>query len=126
MNSRRGVAWSALLLVAIGVAAAFRTYALGSQIVIDDEWHALHKVMRSGLIGILTHLDYADFSIPLTVYYRLLHDLGGISEWGMHLPLVLAGCALVVVGPLLARPWASLPIRATWALLLAILSLIHI
>jgi hypothetical protein len=38
----------------------------------------------------------------------------------MHLPLLLAGCALIVVAPLLARPWTSLPVRVTWAMLLAI------
>ena len=48
--ARRAVAWPALALVALGVAAALRTWALGSQVVIDDEWHALHKVMRSGLV----------------------------------------------------------------------------
>jgi predicted membrane-bound mannosyltransferase len=76
--------------------------------------------MRATMLDIVTHLDYADFSIPLTVYYRWLYDFGGLSEWGMRLPLLLAGCALVVVGPMLARPWASLPVRATWAMFLAI------
>jgi len=118
--SRGDSIWIGLSVCALMAGAWLRFAGLRSQILIDDEWHALHKLMRADMLDILTHLDYADFSIPLTVYYRLLHDLGGISEWGMHLPLVLAGCALVVVGPLLARPWASLPIRATWALLLAI------
>ena len=43
----RRAAWSALALLAIGAAAALRTYAIGSQVVIDDEWHALHKLMRA-------------------------------------------------------------------------------
>jgi len=120
VNSRRGVAWSALLLVAIGVAAAFRTYALGSQIVIDDEWHALHKVMRSGLIGILTHLDYADFSIPVALYYSALESTVGITEWGMRAPMVIAGIALVALAPWLTRAWTSRGVGVAWAVLLAI------
>jgi hypothetical protein len=117
---RGDMVWIALGVCALIAGAWLRFAGLRGQILIDDEWHALHKLMRSDMLDIVTHLDYADFSIPLTVYYRWLHDLGGLNEWGMHLPLLLAGCALVVVGPLLARPWASLPVRATWAMLLAI------
>ena len=116
----RAVAWSALALLAIGVAAALRTYALGSQVVIDDEWHALHKVMRSDVIGILTHLDYADFSIPVALYYRALQQTIGITEWTMRAPMVIAGVALVALAPWLARAWTSRPAGVAWSVLLAI------
>ncbi len=76
--------------------------------------------MRADLLDILTHLDYADYSIPLTVYFRGLYDTVGITEWGMRAPMLVAGIALVAVAPLLARPWASAPVRATWAVLLAV------
>lgn len=112
--------WIALGVCALAAGVWLRFAGLRSQILIDDEWHALHKVMRADMLDIVTRLDYADFSIPLTVYFRWLYDLGGLSEWGMRLPLLLAGWALIVVGPMLARPWASLPVRATWAVLLAI------
>lgn len=119
-RARRAIAWSALMLLAIGVAAAFRTYALGRQVVIDDEWHALHKVMRSGLADILTHLDYADFSIPVALYYSALQNTVGITEWGMRAPMVIAGIALVATAPWLARAWTSRATGVTWAVLLAI------
>jgi hypothetical protein len=117
---RARIASTALALLAIGVAAAFRIYALGSQIVVDDEWHALHKVMRSGLTGILTHLDYADFSIPVALYYSALQNTVGIGEWGMRVPMVIAGVALVALAPWLARAWTSRPVGVAWAVLLAI------
>jgi hypothetical protein len=120
VTARRAVAWSALALLAVGVAAALRTYALGSQVVIDDEWHALHKVMRSGLAGILTHLDYADFSIPVALYYSALQHTAGLSEWTMRAPMVIAGVALVALAPWLARAWTSQAVAVAWAVLLAI------
>jgi hypothetical protein len=120
VSARRAVAWSALLLLAVGTAAGLRVWALGSQIVIDDEWHALHKVMRSGLAGIVTHLDYADFSIPVALYYSALQNTVGITEWGMRAPMVLAGIGLVALAPWLARAWTSRPVGVTWAVMLAV------
>ncbi len=112
--------WYLLLALATLAALVLRLPGLGAQIVIDDEWHALHKVLRAPMLDIVSHLDYADFSIPIAVYLRWLHDHGGITEIGMRLPMALAGCALVVVAPLLARPFAALPARSTWAVLLAV------
>jgi hypothetical protein len=120
VSERRAIAWSAVALLALGVAAAFRTYALGSQIVIDDEWHALHKVMRAGLASILTELDYADFSIPVALYYSALRNTIGISEWTMRAPMVVAGIALVALAPWLARAWTPRAVGVTWSILLAI------
>jgi len=114
------VVWVVLGACALVAGAWLRLRGLGGQIVIDDEWHALHKVMRAGLPDILTHLDYADYSIPLTVYFRGLYDTVGITEWGMRAPMLVAGIALVAVAPLLARSWTSAPVRATWAVLLAV------
>ena len=112
--------WWALAVVAALAAAWLRLQQLGAQIVIDDEWHALHKLLRADLLDILTHLDYADYSIPITVYFRLMRDTIGVSEWSMHLPMLVAGLALVVVAPWLVRSWTSLAVRATWVVLLAI------
>ena len=117
---RSELAWLALGACALAAGAWLRFRGIGGQIVIDDEWHALHKVMRADLLDILTHLDYADYSIPLTVYFRGLYDTVGITEWGMRAPMLAAGIALVAIVPLLARPWASAPVRATWAMLLAV------
>ena len=63
----RADAWSALLLVAFVAGAALRIWQLDIQILIDDEWHAIHKLLRSSPLDIVTHLGYADYSIPLTL-----------------------------------------------------------
>src|SRR6185503_19932243 len=118
--SRGDSIWIGLSVCALMAGAWLRFAGLRSQIIIDDEWHALHKLMRADMLDIVTHLDYADYSIPLTVYFRWLYDTVGLTEWGMHLPMVLAGIALIVVGPLLARPWTTPAVRAAWAVLLAL------
>ncbi|HTP99857.1 MAG TPA: hypothetical protein VMN56_11065 [Casimicrobiaceae bacterium] len=120
MTRRATWAWLALGALAFAAGCWLRFQQIGAQIVIDDEWHALHKVLRSDLLGIVTHLDYADYSIPLTVYFRALYDTVGITEWGMHLPMLAAGLALVAAGPWLVRDWTAPAVRATWTVLLAL------
>jgi hypothetical protein len=114
--------WPWVVLAAIGVVAGvgLRLYQLRSQVLIDDEWHAVRMLIGSGAGAIATHFGYADHCIPLTLYYRWLYDIGALSEWQMHLPLLIAGIALLVVAPSLLRDATDLPTRAVWAVLLAI------
>ena len=101
-----------MLLAAFLVGTALRVWQLDIQILIDDEWHAVHRLLRASASDIATHLGYADYSIPLTLYYQGLHRTIGLSEWGMHVPPLLAGIGLLLVGPRLrARAFAG-PSRA--------------
>ena len=119
-NGRPGAgAWNALLLVAFVTGAALRVWQLDIQVLIDDEWHAIHKLLRAGPLDILTHLGYADYSIPLTLYYQVLYRTIGLSEWGMHVPPLLAGIALLLIGPRLLAGFVALPVRAVWMALVA-------
>lgn len=106
--------WSVLLIVALLAGAALRLWQLDVQIVIDDEWHAINELLRATPANILTHLGYADYSIPLTLYYQALYRSIGLSEWGMHLPPLAAGIALLIVGPRMLERWCALPARAIW------------
>lgn len=119
----RSFAFSLSIVVgACGTAAGayLRFTQLSSQILIDDEWHAIHKLLHSDVKGIVTSFGVADYSIPLTLYYRLLATHGGLTEWQMHLPMLVAGIGLLVVAPLLLRRHASPPVLAAWIVLLAI------
>jgi hypothetical protein len=119
--SRRSAAvWSFVIVLAIAVGAWLRWYQLRTQVLLDDEWHAVHKVLHSDAAGIATTFGFADHSIPLTLYYRFLTLHGGLTEWVMHLPLLLSGIALLAVAPSLLRRETALPVRATWVALLAI------
>ena len=113
-------AWTALASVALGAGIYLRATQLPTQILLDDEWHAIHKLLQSDAKGILTSFGVADYSIPLTLYYRFVALHGGLSEWAMHVPLLVAGIALLVVVPLMLRREAEPPVRAVWVALLAI------
>lgn len=110
------------LLTALGIVVAMwlRWYQLRIQVLLDDEWHAVHRILHSDAAGIAMTFGFADHSIPLTLYYRFLALHGGLTEWVMRLPMLLSGIALVVVAPLLVPRNAALPVRAIWVALLAV------
>src|SRR5689334_5892745 len=112
-------AWTAFAAAAIGAGVYLRATQLPTQILLDDEWHAIHKLLQSDAKGILTSFGVADYSIPLTLYYRFVALHGGLTEWAMHVPLLVAGIALLVVAPLMLRREAEPPVRAVWVALLA-------
>ncbi|HZP65746.1 MAG TPA: hypothetical protein VFB32_05505 [Rudaea sp.] len=112
--------WLAFAACAVVLGAYLRTSQLGGQILLDDEWHAIHKLLAADARDIATHFGLADYSIPLTLYYRFLYVHGGLGEWGMRLPMLLAGIALVAVGPWLMRRQAGAATIAVWSGLMAI------
>jgi hypothetical protein len=96
--------WRLLALCAIGAAAFFlRAWQLGRQVVIDDEWHAIHKLLDSGYGGIISSFGQVDHSIPLTLFYKLAADTVGLGEGLMHGPPLMAGLATVAL--LTALAW---------------------
>jgi uncharacterized membrane protein len=115
-------AWPWLVLAAIGIVVGLwlRLSQLRTQVLVDDEWHAVRRLVETGYAGIATHFGGADYCIPLTLYYRWLYDLGALSEWQMRLPLVIAGLALIALAPWLLRRSVALPVRAVWIALLSV------
>jgi hypothetical protein len=95
----RALPW--LLVLATGI--FLRTWQLRDQLLADDEWHAVHKLVNSDFIGIFTRFGFSDHSIPLTAYYELLSRTTGLSEWSMHLPLLFAGILSLLLVPWLLR-----------------------
>lgn len=112
--------WWLLAIAAIAFGAWLRLDQLAGQFLLDDEWHAIGQVLHSSVGQIASHFGVADYSIPLTLYYRGLYELGALSEWNMRLPLLLAGMALLVMLPWLLRDFAGIPARAVALALLAI------
>jgi hypothetical protein len=113
-------AWRVLWLVALGAGAWLRYTQLPIQVLVDDEWHAVHKLLHSDAQGIVTSFGLADYSIPLTLYDRFLALHGGLTEWAMHVPMLVSGIALLVVAPLLLRRAIARPVAVTWVALLAV------
>ncbi len=112
--------WNLLLVVAFITGVALRAWQIDIQILLEDEWHAIHKLLSAAPLDILTHLGAADYSIPLTLYYQWLERHAGLTEWGMHAPSLVAAIALLLVGPRLIASWSPLPVRAIWLALLAV------
>lgn len=113
-------AWSLVLALAIVAGVYLRSTQLPIQILVDDEWHAIHALLRFDLAQILTNFGTADYSIPLTLYDRFLALHGGLTEWQMHLPTLVAGVALLVVAPWMLRHTIDLRTMAVWVALLAL------
>lgn len=107
-------------LAIFAVAAALRLWQLPGQILIDDEWHALHRLMWADFREIFLSLGHADYSIPLTLLFRWLADTVGLHEWQMRLLPLVAGLASVVVIPAVLRPWLDGRERALTGALLAV------
>jgi hypothetical protein len=120
MPSRREWAWTLLFAAALAAGIALRWWQLDLQVLIDDEWHALHKLLRSDWTSVFTRFGYADHSIPLTLYYKWVYETVGLSERRMHAPMLLAGIALLGIVPWLARAWTVWPTRVLWVALLAL------
>jgi hypothetical protein len=111
----------ALLWLAVVVAACvLRLWHLPGQLLIDDEWHAIHKLMRSDYAGIFLSFGQADYSIPLTLLFKSLAETIGLHEWQMRLLPMAFGLATVVVVPLLLKPWLKPDETALLAALIAI------
>lgn len=77
----------------------FRLYQLPGQILVDDEWHALHKMLFSDYKGIFTDLGVADHCIPLTLLYMFLLKNFWLSEILMRLPSIAAGFITLLLVP---------------------------
>ena len=109
-----------LWLLAVLAGAFLRLHGLRDQVLVDDEWHALHTLLASGPWDVLLSFGATDHSIPLTLWDMLLERTVGLTELGMRLPSVVAGLAALVVVPALVRPLVGAATATTLAWLLAI------
>jgi len=111
--------WWLLGLAALVAGTWLRIAQLRTQMLVDDEWHAVRMLVRADMAGIASHFGLADYCIPLTLYYRWLYQHAALDEWSMHLPLLVAG--LLTLGlPWLLRSTLPASTRAAWTGLLAI------
>lgn len=120
LSEKPGLLWGLAMLLALAVGVWLRMSQLGHQILLDDEWHAVHKLMQADYRGIFLSFGYADHSIPLTLLFNLLAETIGLSELRMRaLPLLFGLLSLLVV-PWLLKPWLD---RRAVLLLTALLAL---
>jgi len=84
-----------VLFTASALAAWLRTHGLSGQVVLDDEWHAIHKLAAASYGDIFRTFGLADHSIPLTLLYKLVADTVGLTEARLRALQAACGIALV-------------------------------
>jgi hypothetical protein len=94
--SKHRLSWLAMASV-LALAWLLRSHQFLEQVLVDDEWHAVHQIIFSDVKTIVTSFGLADYSIPLTLYDQALASTIGLSELGMRAPMFIAGLALIVV-----------------------------
>ncbi len=92
MENKRRLA-VALLFVAI--ACVIRGFQFHEQVLMDDEWHAVHHVMSSDVMTIMMSFGLADYSIPLTLYYKALAWVKPLTEADLRAPMFLSSLLMV-------------------------------
>jgi hypothetical protein len=106
--------------LATALGAWLRLYGLGEQVVQDDEWHAIHKLMAAGYAEIFRSFGMADHSIPLTLFYKAMAETAGLTEINLRIVQVLAGIALIpLAGAIAWRITASVATSLLYAFLVA-------
>jgi hypothetical protein len=116
----RARAANVVWLLAVVAGTVIRLDQLRDQVLVDDEWHALHMLLAHGPRDVLLSFGTTDHSIPLTLWDILLERTVGLTELGMRLPSLVCGLATLVAIPALVRPLVGARVAATLAWLLAI------
>lgn len=91
-----------------------------SQVLIDDEWHAIHQLLRHTPRELFLSFGYSDYSIPLTLIYWLQAQWFGLSELGMRAPMMAFGLATLILFPLYVRRTFGTRVALLFGFLLAV------
>lgn len=117
---RDNAPWVALGLLAACAGVWLRFWQIDSQVLIDDEWHAIHRLMFADYRDIFLSFGHADYSIPLTLLFKWMAETIGLSEWRLRGLPMLFGIVTLAITPWLLRPWLRRGDAATLLALLAV------
>jgi mannosyltransferase len=96
-----------VLGAAVVTGAGLRLVGIFDQLLLSDEWHALHAAATASYSTLFGLLTIGATSIPMNLYDKLLLDTVGWSELWLRMPSLIAGMALLIVFPLLIRRFLS-------------------
>src|SRR5438874_1973560 len=82
---------------AIGGGVWLRLDQIASQLLLEDEWHAVYRVVHDTPAAVFLDFGHSDSSIPLTLLYLFESRTLGLSELGMRAPLLAAGIATLML-----------------------------
>lgn len=120
-------AWVLVLLFALVLGAWARLDQFPGLVLLDDEWHAVHQLLKGMEPGeLLLTFGSSDYSIPLGLLYHWQARVFGLSELAMRWPMMVAG--LVTLAGFGAWAWRRFPPRvaALFTFLLALSPLLVI
>ncbi|MFP6665285.1 MAG: glycosyltransferase family 39 protein [Deltaproteobacteria bacterium] len=106
--------------LACAMGAVLRLHQLPEQVLVDDEWHAVHTLLRLDSVAAIARYLGAEQSIPLVLFDRIAADWFGLSEWIMRLPSVVFGVAAVGLVPWAMRRWIGSGATIVLAWILAV------
>ena len=109
----------ALLAAIVALGAALRLDQFAAQVLLDDEWHAVHQILKRGPASLYVELGHADYGIPLALYDWAIARTVGLSETAMRLPMMACGLATLIVFPLAVSARVGRAQALAFALLLA-------
>ena len=118
--------WFAVLGVAVLIGAWLRLDQIAIQVLIDDEWHAVHQFIARTPGDMFFDFGYADYSIPLGILDWYQAQAWGVSELTLRWPMIACGLATLVVLPLYVAPRLGWPVASLFALLIAVSPLLVI
>ena len=98
------------IVLCLSAAAALRVWHLDEQVVQGDELYTLEVAAEHDPAYVVSHHHEQAYSIPLALWDQLLIGTVGLDEWGLRLPLLLAGFALVPL--LLIYTWKRFGLAA--------------
>jgi len=100
--------------------AFLRLWHWSSQIILDDEWHALNFVFNRSFLDVFLQQGMGANSIPVNVYSWIIMNTTGWSEPLLRLPSLVAGISALIVIPMLVRRIWGNSIACVFAALLAV------
>lgn len=106
------------LTVVLTIGIFLRCWQWSSQLLLDDEWHALNFVLSRSFTDVLLQQGMGANSIPINIWTWLLLHTVGWSEALLKLPSLVCGIVSLVVFPwLVNRLWGGSVATVATALL---------
>ena len=119
-------AWACVFGAIVIAGTYLRLDQFLGQVLIDDEWHAVHQVLQRTPASMFREFGYADYSIPLGILDWYEARWFGLSEIAMRLPMMLCGLTTLVAMPIYVARRTSHATAALFAALLAMSPLLVI
>lgn len=111
--------WWGLAAIAIAIGAYVRIQQFATQVLLDDEWHVVHVVLRNRPWDMFINLGVADYGIPLGLLTWLAVQLFPVTEVMLRLPMLICGIGSIAIFSIYVGKRMSACTGAIFAMLLA-------